>query len=109
MSKRTADDDRDRIRQAHGRVDPEESTRRIAEARRVQAHRIDVDAVHAAHVQEHGEPPAVIAARLDRTAVTPAALSIPCADHRAEPGEHCYRAVAGICRDRLRRSRRAAS
>ena len=110
MSKRTDNDDRDRIRQAHGRLDPEEATRRIVDARRIEAHRADVAAVHAAHVQEHGEPPAVIAARLARTAVTPAALSIgPCPACGAPVGEWCSPGARGVCGDRVRLSRRAAS
>lgn len=48
------------------------------------------------------EPPAVIQARLRRTAVIPRVLTVPCLVHNAQVGTHCYSNPKGVCWRRVK-------
>lgn len=43
------------------------------------------------------EPPGVVQARLRRSAIVPRVLTVPCPEHNAEVGKHCYENPFGVC------------
>lgn len=47
------------------------------------------------------ESPAVVHARLRRTAVIPRVLTVPCVEHSAEAGAYCYEHPRGVCGRRV--------
>lgn len=56
----------------------------------------------AADPRNHVEPtPEAIRERVKRTALVPAIITVPCADHDAAPGEFCYRGARGVCAARI--------
>lgn len=101
MSHRT-DPASERVRRAHAaNLDPEIADRVMRREYRTAAPRErDADAWDRHPI---AEPAAVahLARDLARDAVIPSALAIPCAEHAAEPGAHCFRAVRGVCATRL--------
>lgn len=56
----------------------------------------------AADPRNQVEPtPELIRDRVRRTALVPAIISVPCAEHDAQPGEYCYRTARGVCAARI--------
>lgn len=95
-----------RVRTSHyDRIDQEASTRIMTREWRTATPRQDAPAV----VQEGGETPAVVHARLARDAVVPDALALSCRAHHAEPSVPCWRSMRAVCPDRIARSRQHAS
>lgn len=45
--------------------------------------------------------PELIHERVRRTALVPAIVSVPCVEHDAAIGEHCFRAARGVCASRI--------
>lgn len=60
-------------------------------------------------VQEHGETPAVVQARLVRDAVMPGALAVTCPACGTEPGAYCTTGILSVCHDRALSGVRAAA
>ncbi|MFB4350428.1 hypothetical protein [Microbacterium sp. CR_7] len=60
------------------------------------------------HPEQYTPTPEMVHARIRRTAMVPAIITVPCPDHDAEVGQPCYvlgergaRGVCGVCGPRI--------